>query len=88
MYPVYFDRYYLGRCSVEPTQLVPFSYSQGRSTRYSDRLHDFSGNIPRYYKNVYVNSVSPRTVTLWNSVHIECFLVISMALSLQLTDIS
>ena len=73
MYPVYFHRYYFGRCSVEPTQLVPFPYSQGRSIGYSDRLHDFSGNIPRCYKNVYVNGVSLRTSTLWNSMPIECF---------------
>ena len=87
MYSVYFNRYYFGRCSVEPTQLVPFPYSQGRSTRYSDRLDDFSGNIPRCYKNVYFNSVSLRTATLWNSVPIECFRMISVALSLELTDI-
>ena len=36
-----FYRYYFGRCSSELTQLVPLLYSQGRSTRYSDRLHDF-----------------------------------------------
>ena len=34
-----FDRYYFGRCSSELAQLVPLS--QGRSTRYSDRLHVF-----------------------------------------------
>ena len=36
-----FYRYYFGRCSSELTQLVPLPYSRGRSTRYSDRLHDF-----------------------------------------------
>ena len=36
-----FYRYYFGRCSSELAQLVPPPYSQGRSTRYSDRLHDF-----------------------------------------------
>ena len=35
-------RYYFGRCSADLAQLVPLSYSQGRSTQYSDRLHDFS----------------------------------------------
>ena len=37
-----FYRYYFGRCSSELAQLVPLSYSRWRSTRYSDRLHDFS----------------------------------------------
>ena len=41
-----FHRYYFGRCSSELPQLVPLPYSQGRSTRYSDRLHDFSVTIP------------------------------------------
>ena len=36
-----FYRYYFGRCSSEHAQLVPLPYSQGRSTRHSDRLHDF-----------------------------------------------
>ena len=36
-----FYRYYFGRCSSELAQLVPLPYSQGRSTRYTDRLHDF-----------------------------------------------
>ena len=29
--------------------------------------------IPRCYKDVYVNSFSPRTAKLWNSLPIECF---------------
>ena len=37
-----FYRCYFGRCSSELAQLVPLSFSLGRSTRYSDRLHDFS----------------------------------------------
>ena len=36
-----FYNYYFGRCSSELAELVPLPYSQGRSTRYSDRLHDF-----------------------------------------------
>ena len=68
-----FYRYYFGRCSSELAQLVPLPYSRGRSTRYSDRLHDFSVTIPRCYKDVYVNSFSPRTARLWNSLPIECF---------------
>ena len=42
-----FTRYYVGRCSSELAKLVPLPHSRGRSTRYSDRLHNFSGNIPR-----------------------------------------
>ena len=47
-----FYRYYFGRCSSELAQLVPLPFSRGRSTRYSDRLHDFSVTIPRCYKDV------------------------------------
>ena len=68
-----FYRYYFGRCSSELAQLVPLPFSRGRSTRYSDRLHDFSVTIPRCYKDVYVNSFFPRTAKLWNSLPIECF---------------
>ena len=68
-----FYRYYFGRFSSELAQLVPLSFSQGRSTCYSDRLHDFSATIPRCYKDVYVNSFFPRTTELWNSLPIECF---------------
>ena len=68
-----FYRYSFGRCSSELAQLVPLPYSRGRSTRYSDRLHDFSVTIPRCYMDVYVNSFFPRTARLWNSLPIECF---------------
>ena len=68
-----FYRYYFGRCSSELAQLVPLPYSRGRSTRYSDRLRDFSVTIPRCYKDFYVNSFFPRTARLWNSLPIECF---------------
>ena len=36
-----FYRYDFGRCSSELAELVPLPYSRGRSTGYSDRLHDF-----------------------------------------------
>ena len=68
-----FYRYYFGRCSSELAELVLLPYSRGRSTRYSNRLHDFSVTIPRCYKDVYVNSFFPRTARLWNSLPIECF---------------
>ena len=68
-----FYRYYFGRSSSELAQLVSLPFSRGRSTRYSDKLHDFSVTIPRCYKDVYVNSFFPRTAKLWNSLPIECF---------------
>ena len=68
-----FYRYYFGGCSSELAQLVPLPFSRGRSTRYSDRLHDFSVTIPRCYKDVYVNSFFPCAAILWNSLYIECF---------------
>ena len=68
-----FYRYYFGRCSSELAKLAPLPYSQGRSTRYSDRLHDFSVTIPRCYKDVYVNSFFPHTARPWNSLPLECF---------------
>ena len=68
-----FYRYYLGRCSSELAELVSLPYPRGISTRYFDKLHDFSVTIPRCYKDVYVNSFFPRTARLWNSLPIECF---------------
>ena len=68
-----FYRYYFGRCSSELTQLVPLHFSRGRSTCYSDRLHDFSVTIPRCYKDFYVNSFFPRTARPWISLPTECF---------------
>ena len=63
-------RYYFGRCSSGLAELVPLPYSRGSSTRYSDRLHDFSVTIPRCYKDVDVNSFFPGTTRLWNSLPI------------------
>ena len=68
-----FYGYYFGRYSSELAQLVPLPFSRGRSTRYCDRLHDFSVTIARCYKDVYVNSFFPRTARLWNSLPLECF---------------
>ena len=68
-----FYRCYFERCSSELAELVPLPFCQGRSTCYSDRLHDFSVTIPRYYKDVYINSVFLRTARLWNSLPMECF---------------
>ena len=68
-----FYRYYFGRCSSELAQLVPLLFSQGRSTRYSNRLHDFCVTIPRSYKDIYVNSFFTCIAGLWNSLPIEGF---------------
>ena len=68
-----FYRHYFGRCSSELVQLVPLPLSLGRSTRCSDRLHDFSVTMPRCYKDVHVNSFFLHTARLWNSLPIECF---------------
>ena len=71
-----FYRYYLVRCSSELAQLVPLPFSRGRSSCYSDRLHDFSVTIPRCYKDVYVNGFFPHTARLWNYLSIEFFSLI------------
>ena len=68
-----FYRYYFGRCCSELAQLVPLCFSQGKPTRYSDRLHDFCVTIPRCYKDVHVNSFFPCTARLLNFLPIECF---------------
>ena len=67
-----FYRHYFGRCSSEPAQLVPLFFSRGRSTRYSDRLHDFSVTIARCYKDVYMNSFFPCKLDS-GILPIECF---------------
>ena len=68
-----FYRYYFCRCSSELSQLVPLPYSRRSSTRYSDRLHDFSVTISRCCKDVYVNSFFPRTARLWNYLPVGSF---------------
>ena len=70
-----FYRYYSDRCSSELAQLVPLPFSQGGSTRYSDRLLGFSVTIPRCYKStdVYLNSFFPSTARPWNFLVIEYF---------------
>ena len=41
-----FYRYDLGRYSPEIAEVVLLRHSRGRSTHYSNRLHDFSVTIP------------------------------------------
>ena len=65
--------YYFGRCSSKLAQLVPLAFSRGRSTYYSDILHDVTVTIPRCYKDFYVNSFFSRTARLWSSLPVECF---------------
>ena len=67
-----FNRYYFGRCSSELAQLAPLPISGGRSTHYSDRLHDFSATIPRCCKDININSFFPLTARLWNFLPIAC----------------
>ena len=69
----FFYRYYFGKCSSELAQLASVLFSRGRSTRYSDRLYNFSVTIPRCYKDLYVNSFFPCTARIWKSLPIECF---------------
>ena len=66
-----FYRYYFGRYTSELVQLVPLPFSRGRSTCYSDRLHDFSVAIPRCYKDV--NSFFLRTARPRKFLPLECF---------------
>ena len=66
-----FYSYYFGRSSSELVQLVPLPFSRGRSTRNSDRLHNFSVTIPRCYKDV--TSFFLPTARPWNSLPFECF---------------
>ena len=61
------------RYSSELAEMVPFPYSQVRSTRYSNRLHDFSVTIPRSQKDAYANSFFLCTVRLWKSLPITHF---------------
>ena len=72
-----FYRYYFGICSFELAQIVPLPFFRRRSTRYSDRLRDFSVTIPRCYNDAYDNSFFSRTARLWNSLPTECFLLTS-----------
>ena len=61
--PGFFSRYYFGRYSPELPELVLLSYFSGWSTHHSDSLHDFSVNIHRCQKDVYVNSLFSSTIT-------------------------
>ena len=73
-----FCRYYSGRCSSE---LVSLPSSCGRSTRYVNRLHDFSVVICRCYKYFYSNSFFLCAARMWN-----CLLSQYLSLTCNLND--
>ena len=81
-----FYRHHLGRCSSE---LALHAYSRGWSSRFSNRLHDFSVTHPRCYKDVYVNSFFPCSARLQSFLPIKFFpsTYIYVVLGLELTDI-
>ena len=62
-----------GRCSSELAELFLLPYLCGRSTRYSNRLHNFSVTILGSFYDVSVNSFFPYTARLWNFLPAECF---------------
>ena len=75
-----FYRYYFCRCSSELAQLVPLLFSRERCARYFYRLHDFSVTIPRFYKDVYVNSFFPRTARLSDTARFSGYSMVSFDL--------
>ena len=63
-----FCTYCFGRCSYElVAKLIPLLHSYGSSTRYFDRLVDFSIISPYYYEGGYPNNLFPGTALLQNS---------------------
>ena len=68
-----FCRCNFGGCSSKLTELIPLPFFWRRSTRYSDKWHDFSVTIPRCYKDAYVDSFFPCTARIWSSLPIEFF---------------
>ena len=68
-----FCRYCFGRCSSELAELFLLPYLCGRSTRYSNRLHNFTVTILGCFNDVSVSSFFPYTARLWNFLPAECF---------------
>ena len=79
-----FFRYYFGRCSSELAQLVPLPFSQGRSTCYSDRMHDFS-NTRSYFrqKEHPVIECCPSILFLLKKIEIQNFKISSFTLYIR-----
>ena len=63
-------RYYSGKCSFGLADLILVLYFCRESTC---QVAWFSVDIPRCYKDVYVNSSFPGTARLWNSLSAESF---------------
>ena len=63
-----FDRYWFA------AEMVFLSYSRGKSTRYSDRLHDFSFTVHICLKDFYSNTFFPRISRLRYFSTVKCFL--------------
>ena len=55
--------------SSELAELVYLPHSCASSTRYINKLHDFSVAIPKSSKDVHLNSFFPRTARFSNSQH-------------------
>ena len=68
-----FYKFYFGRCSYDLAELVLLPHSNGRSTLYYNRLHDFSFTIPWCFKDVYFNSSFPQTARFWSSLPVQFF---------------
>ena len=49
-----------------------FPYFCGRSGLYSNKMHDFSVNIPKSCKDVYISGIFSHTVKLWTFLHSKC----------------
>ena len=84
-----FYRCLFGRCSSELAQLALLLFPQGRSTPYSDRLHDFSVTIPRCYKDVMskVSFLAQLNCGILCLKNASLWPIILVVLSLELTDI-
>ena len=68
-----FCRYCFGRCLSDLAELFLLPYLIGRSTCYSNMLHDFSVTILGCFNDVFFSSFFPCTDRLWNSLPAVCF---------------
>ena len=72
--------------------MVLLLFYRGRCTHYSDRLHDFSVTIPRYYKmsmstGSFLAQLDSGILCLYNAFNAAYTYDLLMALSRELTDI-
>ena len=78
--------HYFGIFPSKLAELVPLPYSRGRSSCYSNRMHDFSV-IPRCYKDAYVNVIFLHSQSLeFFAINALSFDILSKWLCLQLID--